>query len=141
MLKKMLFVTSLFALAVPAGGAMAQNYYGSDRYDGQHARDHEEHGDIHDEVDEAHAEVHQEGFYNRREHKAYHRALGDVHREFHDEHPDTRHDGYRLPSRRGGGYRYQSYGGNQYYGGSSYYGSPGAYSYGPSITYSYGRRW
>ncbi len=130
MLKKVLFATSVLALAAPAGGAMAQSYYG------QHSRDHEEHGDVHDEVDEAHAEAHAEGFYSRREHKGYHRALRGVHREFHDEHPNTRHDGYRLPPRRSGGYY-----GYQSYGGYPYYASPYGYSSGPTVTYSYGRRW
>lgn len=51
-----------------------------------------------------------------------------MHGEFHDEHPGTRHDGYRLPSRRGG------YG---YYGYGTYGYSP--YSYGS--TYSWGRGW
>ena len=137
MLKKILFASSLFALAVPAGGVMAQGYYGNGGYDGQHDRDHEEHGTIHDEVDEAHDQAHAEGFYSRREHRAYHRALRDVHGEFHDEHPNTRHDGYRLPQRRSSGYYY----GNQSYRGYPSYGSPYGYSYGPSITYSYGRRW
>lgn len=133
MLKKVLFASSVLALAVPASGAMAQGYYG---YSGEHSRDHEEHGAIHDEVDGAHAEAHTEGFYSRREHKGYHRAVRGVHREFHDEHPNTRHDGYRLPQRRSGGYYgYQSYGGYPSYG--SQYG----YSYGPTVTYSYGRRW
>ncbi len=140
MLKKMLFVSSVLALAGPASGAMAQGYYG---YAGQHSRDHEEHGAVHDEVDEAHADAHAEGFYSRREHKGYHRALRGVHREFHDEHPDTRHDGYRLPQRRSGGYYgYQSYRGYSPYGGYPAYSYPSAgYSYGPTITYSYGRRW
>lgn len=132
MLKKMLFASSVLALALPASGAMAQGYYG------QHARDHEEHGDFHDEVDEAHAQAHEEGFYSRREHKAYHRALRGVHGEFHDEHPDTRHDGYRLPQRRSSGYYgYQPFSGYSSYGGDPAYG----YSYGPSVTYSYERRW
>lgn len=136
MLRKMLFASTLLALAAPTGGAMAQSYYGYSGYDGEHARDHDEHGAVHDEVDEAHGQAHAEGFYSRREHKSYHRALRDVHGEFHDEHPNTEHDGYRLPQRRGGGYN-----GYQSYGGYSDYGSRGAYSYGPSVTYSFGRRW
>lgn len=133
MLKRLLLASSVLALAAPASGAMAQDYYG---YSGQHSRDHEEHGAVHDEVDEAHAEAHAEGFYSRREHKGYHRAVRGVHREFHDERPNTRHDGYRLPQRRSGGnYGYQSY------GASPSYGSPYDYSYGPSVTYSYERRW
>lgn len=135
MLKKVLFASSVLAFAAPAGGAMAQGYYA---YSGQHSRDHEEHGAVHDGVDEAHADAHAEGFYSRREHKGYHRALRGVHREFHDEHPDTWHDGYRLPSRRGGGYSgYQPYRGYPAYGGFSSYG----YNYGPSVTYTYERRW
>lgn len=129
MLNKILIASAALALAAPAGGAMAQGYYGYGGHD--HARDHQDHDTIHDEVDDAHAEAHEEGFYSRREHKAYHRALRGVHDEFHDEHPNTRHDGYRLPSRRGNGYY-----------GTQGYGSPYGYDrYGPSVTYSYERRW
>ena len=135
MLRKMVFAASLFALAVPAGGVMAQGYYGYDGYNGRHAQDHQEHGAIHDEVDETHARAHDEGFYSRREHSAYHRALSGIHEDFHDEHPGTRHDGYRLPSRRGGGYGYQNY------GGYSSYGAPYGYSNRPRVTYSYDRGW
>ena len=136
MFRKILFASSLLALAVPAGGALAQGYYGNGGYFGQHAQDHEEHGGFHDEVDEDHAEAHADGFYSRRDHKRYHRALRDVHGDFHEEHPNTRHDGYRTPSRQGGGYY-----GYQSYGGYPSYGSRDAYSNGPSVTYSYGRRW
>lgn len=135
MLKNVLFATSVLVLTAPAGGAMAQGYYG---HSGQHSRDHREHGALHDGVDEAHAEAHAEGFYSRREHKSYHRALRGVHGEFHDEHPNTRHDGYRLPQRRSGGYYgYQSYDGYP----NPYYVSPYGYSRGPIVTFSYGRRW
>ena len=132
MLKKILFASCFLTLAAPASGAFAQPYgYGY----GSHARDHEEHGAIHDEADEAHGEAHADGFRSRSEHRGYHRALRGVHDEFHDDHPQTRHDGYRLPSRRGGGY-YSSY------GYPSYQGTPYGYgNYGPTVTYSYGRRW
>ena len=136
MFRKILFASSLLALAVPAGGALAQGYYGYGGYSGQHAQDHEEHGGFHDEVDEDHAEAHAEGFYSRRDHRTYHRALRDVHGDFHDDHPNTRHDGYGSSSRQGGGYY-----GYQSYGGYPSYGSRDAYRNGPSVTYSYGRRW
>lgn len=125
MLKRILFATGVLAIAFPAGQAMARDY---DDW-GRHGQDHEEHGAIHDEVDQAHDEAHYEGFQGRGEHRGYHRALGQVHNEFHDDHPNTRHDGYRLPSRRGGGY---------YRGHNPYGYQPYGYRSG-SVTFSVGR--
>ena len=123
MLKRFLLFAAVLALSAPAGAAFAQQWA---PWDDQHAEDHQEHGGFHEETDEAHARAHEEGFYSRREHRAYHRALRDIHGEFHDEHPGTRHDGYRLPSRRSYG---SSYG---------YYGYP--YGYGQYDSgYRYGR--
>jgi hypothetical protein len=127
MLNKLLFAAAALAVAAPASGALAQEW----GYWGEHARDHAEHGAFHDEADEAHAWAHERGFSSWGEHEAYHRALRDMHDEFHDEHPGTRHDGYRLPSRRGYGY----YGGYGYGGYSGYEYVPYGYSYG------WGRGW
>lgn len=113
MLKKLVFAGAVLALSAPAGAAFADEWGHMDR----HEQDHHEHGRFHDQVDEGHARAHAEGFSSRREHRGYHRALRDTHREFHYEHPSTRHDGYRLPSRRGYGYYgYPSYGYGGYYG-------------------------
>ena len=127
MLKTILIASSVLALTAPAGAAMARDYNGGYGY-GRHADDHEEHGEIHDQVDDAHAGAHAGGFYSRREHNSYHRALRDLHDEFHDDHPNTRHDGYRLPSRRSGGHY-----------GHQRYGAP--YGYGPNAPYHHERRW
>lgn len=75
------------------GGSLAPALAHED-YD-RHTRDHKKHYRFHDDVGEAHARAHDEGFYSRREHRAYHRALRDLHGEFHNDHPNTRHDHYR----------------------------------------------
>ena len=121
-IKTLLISAAALALAVP-GAALAQDYGWY-----QHEQDHAEHGQTHDQIDAAHAEAHERGFYSREEHQGYHRALGDAHNEFHDDHPGTRHDGYRLPrSHRGyrgygnSSYGYAPYGYSQYDGGGDGY--------------------
>jgi hypothetical protein len=97
-IKTLLISAAAVVLAVP-GAALAHDYGWY-----QHQQDHAVHGQTHDEIDAAHAEAHERGFYGREEHQSYHRALRDAHDEFHDDHPGTRHDGYRLPrSHRGYG--------------------------------------
>ena len=165
MIKQMAIFAAALAIGAPAA-AFAQD--DDDFYDGRHQQDHREHGGLHDEADYAHARAHQRGFYGRGEHRGYHQALRDVHGEFHEEHPGTRHDGYRLPSRRSqyrssystyspygyspygnSGYGYSPYG-NSGYGNSGYgsgyspYGyAPSGYGYSPysggSVTFRIGR--
>ncbi len=115
-IKTLLISFAALALAVP-GAALAQDYSWY-----QHQQDHAEHGQTHDEIDAAHAEAHDRGFYSREEHQGYHHALRQMHEEFHDDHPGTSHDGYRLPrSHRG----YSGYSG---YGNSSHGYAPYGYS-------------
>ena len=78
----------VLSLALPWTPAMAHD--DSDYYD--HARDHYRHRRFHDDVAEIHERAHEDGFYSRREHRAFHRALRYLHRDFHDDHPNTWHD-------------------------------------------------
>ena len=47
---------------------------------------------FHDRAAEIHERAHEDGFYSRREHRAFHRELRYLHHDFHDEHPETWHD-------------------------------------------------
>ena len=96
MIKQLVLSAAILALVAPAA-ARAQD---GDWDDYRHQQDHAEHGGFHDDADNAHEQGHERGFYNRAEHGGYHEALRDLHGEFHEDHPGTRHDGYRLPSRR-----------------------------------------
>ena len=106
MIKTLLVSAAALALGVP-GASLAQDYGWY-----QHQQDHAEHYQTHDEIDAAHAEAHERGFYSRDEHQGHLRAIREAHDEFHDERLGTRHDGYRLPRSHHGyrGYGYSSYG-------------------------------
>ena len=120
MLKKLAIGAAALALCIPAGAAFAHDEgYGSFDYYWQHARDHEEHADFHQEEAYAHALAHAQGFYSYGDHAAWHEADREAHQAFHQDHPNTWHDHYR--SRRYYRQNYNGYPSNGYYGGSNYY--------------------
>ena len=136
MLKPLLLATAI-AFAIPAGAVMAQDW--DDWSSAQ-----EDHGDFHDEIDEAHARAHERGFASPEEHAAYHRALRDLHREYHEDHPDADND-IRLPSRHHPRW-YSGYYGYGYYPYGGYYSRPYYRRYyrpyyGSSWSFSFGSGW
>lgn len=48
------------------------------------------HGQVHNQLGDAHERAHDEGFESGAEHRTYHRALRNIHEGYHDE-----RDGYR----------------------------------------------
>ncbi len=118
MLKKLAIGVAALALCAPAGAAFAHDDgEGSYSYYSQHAQDHQEHGDYHQDEAMAHARAHAQGFYGPGDHAAWHDNAYQAHRAFHDDHPNTWHDHY------GWGRQYRRH----YHGGYSGYGYDGSY--------------
>lgn len=84
--------------------ALAHDEYGNPNY--YHGQDHEEHGDFHDTLRDAHRRAHEEGFDSPYEHWRYHQRLRWLHREFHEDHPGTWHDHYPRYGWGWGGWRH-----------------------------------
>jgi hypothetical protein len=117
MLKKLVLGVAALALCLPAGAALAHDYDDEGPYDyyWQHAQDHREHRDFHDEEAEAHALAHERGFYSPEEHAAWHDAAREAHQAFHEDHPGTWRDHYGSRGYYGGAdygypYGYRTYG-------------------------------
>ena len=80
--KTLLSAAVLFVVAPVLPALADDDHYGSKAYGS--------HGQIHDQLGDAHERAHDEGFESRREHRTYHRALRDTHEGYHDE-----RDGYQ----------------------------------------------
>ena len=110
MLKKLLLGAAALAFCLPAGTALAHDDDDYDSYYSQHAQDHEEHGDFHEDMSIAHARAHAEGFDSAEEHADWHENTAQAHGEFHEDHPGTWHDHYDSGGYYGGGYApYRNY--------------------------------
>jgi len=114
MMRKLIIGAAALAICAPAGAAFAQDYgYGNYGDDWQHAQDHREHGDFHEDIGEAHARAHAEGFHSPEEHAEWHENADRAHRDFHEDHPGTWHDHYGYSGYYGGGdggyYPYRNY--------------------------------
>ena len=76
--RKTLLSAAVFFVVAPVLPALAyDDDYGSKAYGS--------HGQVHNQLGDAHERAHDEGFESRREHRAYHRALRNIHESYHDE--------------------------------------------------------
>lgn len=97
-IRKTFLTAAVLFVVAPAIPALADD----NEYDGGGS-----HGQVHDQLGDAHERAHDEGFHNRVQHRSYHRALRNIHEGYHGE-PDG-YQRYYTP-RYYYAPRYRSYG-------------------------------
>ena len=129
-MKILLVTAAVLALGSFSSVAVAHD----DPDDWRHAQDHQDHGDYHGDEAQVHALAHRFGLADDPyDHARLHEQLDEQHAQFHDEHPGTWHDHYRRRSYQGyygNGYNSYRHGYRNGYGYSNayQYSNPGEYS-------------
>jgi hypothetical protein len=132
MKKLLLMAGAALLLAAPVDAAFAQGWRGGDYYGRSYRgpefytgyyrflRECQQHNRLHQELDNAHAEGHYEGFDSPYDHGDQHDALDQAHDQYHADRPVSDFCDSYSQSYRGGGYnnRFSGYGG---YGGNGMY--------------------